>query len=236
MSYNYRIQYKKEKSLKFISHLDLISLFSRTLRRTQMAVTLTQGYNPRLKFSFSPALSLGISGWQEYLDLCLEDDLDPKQVKEKINQVSPSGLAITRVKKIQRKDESLSKLIRWAVYLILFGLDESQNGNHEVQTRNWEKWFDLQIKFFLDRPIINAEKKTKKGLRQVDLKPYIQKMEYNSIKNDEVMIRLILDIQTMGSINPQIIVNTFLGQLREKSIWVKEIIREKLIIEPKEKN
>ncbi|MBN2396476.1 MAG: DUF2344 domain-containing protein, partial [Candidatus Atribacteria bacterium] len=137
---------------------------------------------------------------------------------------------INEVQKIPDSSESLNKLLRFADYLILFDFEE----NGHDPNRDWENWINVQINQFLSQRSIKVEKKTKKGFREVDLKSYIVSMEYVSRKNSEVIVRLLLDIRTMGSINPQIIINAFLDQLAEKDIRLKEIIREKIILDSQE--
>jgi len=86
------------------------------------------------------------------------------------------------------------------------------------------------INNFLNQKNILVKKNTKKGLREVDLRPYIENMEIVSCQNKLIIIRLIVDIQYKGSINPNLIINEFINKFEEQEIWFNEIIREKLIV------
>jgi radical SAM-linked protein len=227
MSYIYRTKYKKNGSLKFISHLDLNALFRRTLGRTKMPVELTQGYNPRFKVSFGPALPLGIAGWQEILDFFLTKELDTEQIKSKINKVAPAGLTITEVEEVHEQGISLSQSLQSAVYLISLGLKEIRG---EKMTGEWEGLISSRVHTFLGKKNIMVEKKTKKGVKKVDLRPYIQKLASVSRKDNNIFFHLVVDIQYRGSINPRLIMNAFLNEWENGSIYIKEIIREKLIL------
>jgi len=228
MSCIVRVQYEKSGPLKFISHLDFNSLFCRTLRRAKIDVELTQGFNPRFKISFGPALPLGIAGWQEVLDIYLLKELSNEQIKEKINSFAPVGLKIKEVEPISEKENGLSKSLKWANYLIQLGFDGKIN---RLAKEEYYSYLEGIINHFLNQKNILVEKNTKKGLREVDLRPYIEKMEIVPCQDKRIIIRLIVDIQYKGSINPNLIINEFLKKCEEQKIFISEIIREQLIVQ-----
>lgn len=228
MSCIVRVQYEKSGPLKFISHLDFNSLFCRTLRRAKIDVELTQGFNPRFKISFGPALPLGIAGWQEVLDIYLLKELSNEQIKEKINSFAPVGLKVKEVEPISEQENGLSKSLKWANYLIQLGFDGKIN---RLAKEEYYSYLEGIINHFLNQKNILVEKNTKKGLREVDLRPYIEKMEIVPCQDKRIIIRLIVDIQYKGSINPNLIINEFLKKCEEQKIFISEIIREQLIVQ-----
>ena len=228
MSCIVRVQYEKSGPLKFISHLDFNSLFCRTLRRAKIDVELTQGFNPRFKISFGPALPLGIAGWQEVLDIYLLKELSNEQIKKKINSFAPVGLKVKEVEPISEQENGLSKSLKWANYLIQLGFDGKIN---RLAKEEYYSYLEGIINHFLNQKNILVEKNTKKGLREVDLRPYIEKMEIVPCQDKRIIIRLIVDIQYKGSINPNLIINEFLKKCEEQKIFISEIIREKLIVQ-----
>ncbi len=223
MSYMYRIKYSKDGPLKYVSHLNLNTLFCRTLRRAQIPVELTQGFNPRFKISFGPALSLGFDGWEEVLDISLIREQDIEQIKEMINKYVPAGLKVREVIAISEKEGSLSRVLRYAIYLI-----ELHLGGFETNfsKENVNDYFKTKIGLFLKQKDILVEKSTKKGFREVNLRPYIENMEIVSIQDNSISIVLTVDIQYKGSINPVLIINEFLKRLGKKDIYINSIIRK----------
>lgn len=229
MSFIYRINYKKNGPLRFISHLDFNALFRRTLRRTRMPVELTQGYNPRFKVSFGPALPLGIAGRHEILELYLASEVVPEEIQARINRASPMGLNVIEVEKVCKQDFSLNKLLRWASYLIMIEFKDTW--------RKWvfkkrEEWLTNGVQTFLNQKHIIVEKQTKKGLKNIDLRPCIQTLEYLTRPDKkELFLRLVIDIKYKGSINPGMIITQFLNHLEDGNIHMLEIVREKLILD-----
>ena len=51
--------------MRFISHLDLMRLFQRALRRVGLSVEITKGFSPHLKISIVRALKLGLESDNE---------------------------------------------------------------------------------------------------------------------------------------------------------------------------
>lgn len=105
-----RIEYKKTNSLIFISTLDIERLWERILRRTDLNLKYTEGYNPKVVKDFSPAIPLGVFSESEIIDFIIIEDLKIDYVLSKIKKVSPFDLFIKRGKVINEKFASLSSL------------------------------------------------------------------------------------------------------------------------------
>ena len=81
--------------MKFVSHLDLIRLFQRALRRTGLPVTVTKGFSPRLKVSIIKALKLGVESDREEAVVCMDEAVDTGKFLESINKQLPAGIKVT---------------------------------------------------------------------------------------------------------------------------------------------
>ncbi len=226
MSYLYRIKYRKNGPLKFISHLDLNLLLRRILLRAKMPVELTQGYNPRIKVSFGPALPLGVEGWQEIMEITLTELLAKEKLKDEINKAAPSGFQVLEIEQVVNKGIPLSKLLKYASYLIYLIFINNMEKSKKIYYRNK---IDYNIKYMLNKGEIKTIKETKKGLKEIDLRPYIHKMTILPNSYDEIIIDLILNIKSGECINPNLIINSLIDDVKE-SFLIEKIIREKIII------
>lgn len=63
----------------------------RTLRRADLPVALSQGFNPRPKAVFALALGLGIEGRNELLELELTEPLEAGAVLSRLRAAAPTG-------------------------------------------------------------------------------------------------------------------------------------------------
>jgi radical SAM-linked protein len=86
-----RLRFAKSGDLRLVSHLDLMRCLERMLRRAQIPMALSQGFNPRPKVTFALALGLGIEGLREVVDLELSEPLDPLELLRLLTAEAPAG-------------------------------------------------------------------------------------------------------------------------------------------------
>ena len=102
---------------RYLSHLDVMRVFERALRRTHINLAYSQGFNPHPKISFGPALSLGYTSEAEFLDIEMFTDYSP-EIKGILNAILPEGLRVLNIKKIPDSTPSLSSSINLQEYYI----------------------------------------------------------------------------------------------------------------------
>ena len=86
--------FSKTGDMRFISHLDLMRLFQRALRRVDMPVMITEGFSPHLKISIKRALKLGLESHDEELEVHMAKKVEPALFKESLNKNLPDGIRI----------------------------------------------------------------------------------------------------------------------------------------------
>jgi radical SAM-linked protein len=94
---NIRIRFSKQGDIRFISHHDLMRLFERALRRADLPVAMSEGYNPRPRISFPMALSVGLSGRNEVADVGLAHWTRPVEFRTRLQAELPRDIAIASV-------------------------------------------------------------------------------------------------------------------------------------------
>lgn len=151
-----RLFFSKTGRAKYISALDLITCFQRALRRTDIPVWHTQGFNPHTYVNVNLPLSLGSEGLNESMDIKLTHSIDYDELKSKLNAVLPDDIRITRAAEPVKKHTEIEK----SVYSISIDCD----------FKAFEEFTEL--------PQINVQKKTKKGISELDIKPYTEITEY----------------------------------------------------------
>jgi len=90
--------FSKKGDMKFISHLDLMRLFQRALRRETLPITMTKGFNPHPKFSITKALKLGVESENEEATFYLDSLIEPEEFRQRLNKQLPEGIAIKDAK------------------------------------------------------------------------------------------------------------------------------------------
>ena len=120
-----RIQFSKSGALRYTSHLDLHSLWERSIRRAGLPLVYSQGFHPQPKIQLASALALGFLSEAELVDIWLEDNgtwaLD--EISEKLQGAFPPGIKILDVREVALKSPALQTLVHSAEYEITL-LDE----------------------------------------------------------------------------------------------------------------
>jgi radical SAM-linked protein len=113
----YRITFGKDGPLRYASHLDLARTWERTLRRMNVPLVYSQGFNPRPKLQLAAALPLGCSSTCEVLDVWVEDGaLLPARMKDGLPRFTPPGLSVLQVEVVDVKAPALQSLVCAASY------------------------------------------------------------------------------------------------------------------------
>jgi len=86
--------FAKKGDMKYISHLDLMRLFMRALRRGRLPIKITEGFSPHPKLSIKRALKLGIESDNEEAVIVLQVPVSPQEFKERLQQQLPEGITI----------------------------------------------------------------------------------------------------------------------------------------------
>jgi len=95
--FNYKLTFTKKSSLIYISHLDLLRLFQKALRRAGVPIVFSKGFHPIPIIKFERALKLGIESENEKLYLRLNRKVSSRAIKNRLNKKLPEGILILDV-------------------------------------------------------------------------------------------------------------------------------------------
>jgi radical SAM family uncharacterized protein/radical SAM-linked protein len=119
--YRYRARFSKTGRLAFLGHLDLSRAILRGMRRARLPLVYSQGFNPKPRVSFGPALPVGVSSEGEYLDFETSGRLDPEETASNLNASLPEGVRFSTVREIRRDVPALGEALRAARYRVVDG-------------------------------------------------------------------------------------------------------------------
>ena len=89
--------FTKKGDLKYISHLDLMRLFSRALRRADLPLKFSEGFNPHPKLSLRRALKLGVESDYEEGSVVLKEFIGPEVFQKRLQQQLPAGITLKKI-------------------------------------------------------------------------------------------------------------------------------------------
>lgn len=85
--------------MRYISHLDLMRLFMRALRRADLPVKMTEGFSPHPKLSIKRAIKLGIESDSEEACVVLKEEIVPEEFRQRLQKQFPQGIEIKNVER-----------------------------------------------------------------------------------------------------------------------------------------
>jgi radical SAM-linked protein len=93
-----RIRYAKRGPLRFTSHRDFARAFERAIRRAGVPIAYSQGFSPHPKISYASAAPTGTASEAEYLEIGLQAEADPEQVRAALDAALSPGLDVLDVR------------------------------------------------------------------------------------------------------------------------------------------
>jgi radical SAM-linked protein len=157
-----RFRWEKGEEARYSSHLDVIKVFERALRRAGLPVSYSQGFHPKMKVAFGPPLPLGHLSTAEYLDIRFEQPYR-REFFERLAAALPPGFSLIDAQPILAKTESLSASVNVARYEVRLP--------GAVEPSRCAK--------FLEEKEIWAERSSEGERKRVNVRPFVRALESN---------------------------------------------------------
>lgn len=96
--YKVNFVFSKTGMMRYISHLDLMRLFMRAMRRADLPIKMSEGFSPHPKLSIKRALKLGLESEHEEANILLKLPVSPQDFKDRLQKQLPEGIKVKDVK------------------------------------------------------------------------------------------------------------------------------------------
>ena len=198
-----RIRFKKLNMAKYISHLDLVRLFSRSINRAHLPIKYSNGFNPHPKMTFSLPLSVGVTSLCECVDIEFEDGLSDEYIFEKLKNSLPPDIVITGIGEINlNAADIVSAKYNITLY---YGDMVSESDLLNIQ------------EFFAQKEYTVLKKTKKKGECEVNLMDFIKQTSGYSACDDKIIFDMIISAGGRCNLKPEIAVNALSDFLKKNS-------------------
>ena len=121
-----RVRFAKTGEMALLSHLDLVRMLERALRRSQLPVSFTGGFHPLPRLQLALALPLGAEADSDWLDLSFTEVVQPEQLMDRLAPLLPQGFALLEAHGVPVKSPALSQMLQsahWRLCLEPSGAD-----------------------------------------------------------------------------------------------------------------
>ena len=186
-----RIMFSKTGRAKYVSHLDLVRAMTRAVRRADIPLWYTEGFNRHPYLTFAAPLSLGYEGLRETMDIRMADDFPYDELVCRLNAVLPEGLvAISAADVVAKAGELAAAEYRLTIHLPAAVVSETLASSELL-----------------------VEKRTKKKtMKTVDILPYFKDAIVEAVGDDVAVVTVTLPSGGNENVNPGL----FITALKEK--------------------
>ena len=172
-----RVWFGKIGEMALVSHLDLVRLFDRVVRRAAIPISFTGGFHPGPRISIANALSLGATSSGEIVDFELTKVIDLERFKQQLSAQLPADLPVYQVEEIPLNAPAATRVLEKAEYLLTFN-------SEGIDCQQWQNWLEA-IK---QATVMEREKTTKSGKKvTINLREQLYELELKTVDKEAVL-------------------------------------------------
>ena len=182
-----RFRFKKQGSLQYISHLDLVRTMHKVIVRSRLPLWYTEGFNPKPKMIFAAPLSIGTESICEFMDIRMNEYIDPAEAMARINANMTNEMQVVEAYYPESKFTDL----KWMGYRIT------------INTLDLTDDIVERCNGLLSAPVIEVQKKNSD--KTADIRPLIRSA--SAVKDGDLMvINAVLSADPSAFLNPEYVI------------------------------
>jgi radical SAM family uncharacterized protein/radical SAM-linked protein len=220
-----RVWYGKLGDMALVSHLDLVRLYDRAVRRASLPIAYTGGYHPMPRIMIANALPLGATSTGEVVEFELTQPMEVEAFKERLASQLPSDIPVYGVEEVGLKSPTATQVLDKAEYLLTVAVESAS-------AQQWHDW----VEAIKSREEILWEHTTKSGKKkQVNLRDRLFELELMEVKENtspqEAIVRYVGSCRNDGTLlRPEHLVY-MLEQVTGEEIQLVHAHRAKMILD-----
>ncbi|MDD6887350.1 MAG: TIGR03936 family radical SAM-associated protein [bacterium] len=194
--------YQKHEALSFISHLDIQRTLQRAFRRARIPLAYSDGFNPHPQLSFAAAVPTGAASTCEWFEVRLSEPVAPEAFLARTNAAMPDGLQLLRAFEAPEQAGKLTVMVRAAEYRARLTAETALSAEAVQEA----------LDALLAGEII-VNKRTKGGVKPVDIRPQIMQAAVEGIEGNEMILRVLGKLQADGGLRVELLTDALFDRL-----------------------
>ena len=186
-----RLKFSRGEQLKYLSHLDLMRLWERALRRAGLPAAYSEGFSPHPKISLAAPLAVGVLSRAEVMDVFLKRVISPEMFRQKLAPQVPEGIEILEISTVDLQLPSLQSRLRQAEYVV------------DLETDRSVEEIKAGLKSMLDRDSFPWHHTRDTGERFYDLRLLIEDLWLIEADGSLCLIGMLLRCDASGTGRPE---------------------------------
>ena len=186
-----RIRFSRSDEVKYITHLDLMRLWERALRRATVEVAYSEGFTPHAQLSLAAPLAVGVTSGGELIDVFLATRLTPLEFMREVGRQLPAGIELLDVQEVGLRGPSLQSELRAAEY------------EASLPASLPEEDARAAVERFLAAASLPWEQMREKEVRRYDIRALVQEMWLERPSNGFPVVAMRLRADSGGAGRPE---------------------------------
>lgn len=207
-----RICFRKSGRLRFLSHLETGRAWERAARRAALPYAVSQGFTPRMRIAFGPALPVGTAGEREYLDISLTRFVPVAEVTRALGDSVVPELGLVKCGYVSPAEASLASRLTIAVYEV-----EMEGGSPQQE-------IERSLVALVGTGSLTVEHKGKQKV--FDLSTALPKEPEVRSQEGRTIVRMWVRMGEQGSLRPEVFIAAAVGPGRVVSITRTDLLIE----------
>ena len=219
-----RIRFAKTGSMALLSHLDLMRMLERALRRSCLPISYTGGFHPLPRIQIALALPLGAQANSEWMDLEFTESLAPESLQLALQPLLPEGIVLLAAEEVPLRGPSLSQELAGAIWSFDLALEP------ELQM----DWRSVVTQLINAESLIWHDTDKKGRPRQRDCRSALLSLDLHAEgPSNQARLTLHAAVDEMGrSLRPAQIQH-WLEELLERPLQLHHLCRDALLLKPR---
>ncbi len=197
-----RIKFAKEGTMKFIGHLDLMRYFQKVMRRADVNIRYSEGFSPHQIMSFASPLGVGMESRGEYVDIEVLSSDSSKEMLRRINSVIGNEMEALSYRLLPDNAANAMSIVAAADYAVRF--------RPGCEPADWDS-IVKGLDSFMAQEEIMIMKKTKKGDKEMNLRPLIYEL---SADKDAIFMKIATG--SAANIKPDVVIGAYMSSRGEE--------------------
>jgi radical SAM-linked protein len=207
-----RLRFGRGEEAKFLSHLDLMRLWERALRRCGLPLAYSEGFTPHPRIALASPLSVGVTSEAEIMDVFLSRWIAPNSFISQVRQQLPHGIELMEAWLAGLNVPSLQSQVRFAEYRVELGIE---SGTQEI---------DLAISSLLSAKELPWHHMRDTGTRHYDLRALIDDIWLIDVNDSGYTLGMRLRCDPAGTGRPEQVAKALGSSQRPESIHRTKLI------------
>jgi radical SAM-linked protein len=207
-----RLKFGRGEELKFLSHLDLMRLWERALRRAGLPLAYSEGFTPHPQIALAAPLLVGVTSDAELMDVSLSRWVSPQSFIARIEKQLPRGITLLEALPVGQNVPSLQSQVKFVEYTV------------EVETEKERPGIESDLVSFLSKKELAWHHHRDTGDRYYDLRALVDDLRLIDCGENTCVLGMKLRCDEKGAGRPEQVTKALGFSKRPKSIHRTNLI------------